>query len=219
MIILLFGPPGCGKGTQAAFINSRYGIPAISTGEMFRAECQAGTKLGKTACTILSSGGLVGDPIVNEILAQRIARPDCRRGFLLDGYPRTLPQAQFLGGLLRERRLPAPQIVHLDVPAGEVVSRLSARRQCPACKHIYNLIFQPPRRPGICDEDGATLVRREDDREEVIRHRLQEYEESTGPVLRYYSNADYFRVDGTRAAQAVSEEIEEALADVLAGCV
>ncbi len=219
MIVLLFGPPGCGKGTQAAFISSRFGIPAISTGEMFRAECKAGTKLGKLACTILSSGGLVSDPIVNEILSQRIAQPDCRRGFLLDGYPRTVPQAEFLGKLLRERGLASPYIIHLDVPPAEVIKRLSARRQCPTCRHIYNLLSQPPRQAGICDEDGAALVCREDDQEPVIRHRLQEYEASTGPVIEHYRGVDCFRLDGTRPPREVSEQIEEVLANVLAGCV
>ena len=211
MIILLFGPPGCGKGTQAAFIASRFRIPAISTGEMFRSECKAGTKLGKLACSILSSGRLVPDEIVNQMLAARIAQSDCRHGFLLDGYPRTVPQARFLSELLESRRLDAPTVVHLDVPVEALVARLTARRQCPVCSRIFNVISQPPLRPGICDADGAALVCRADDKEEVIRQRLQAYEQLTGPVLHYYAGGGYRRVDGTLAPAEVSREIETLL--------
>src|SRR5215471_11469734 len=151
MILLLFGPPGCGKGTQAAILADRFHIPAISTGEMFRAECKAGTELGKAACTILSQGKLVGDEIVNGIVASRISRSDCKDGFLLDGYPRTVPQAIFFTGLLRERRLPEAAVIHLDVPDEVLVARLTARRQCPKCLRIYNVISQPPRVPERCD--------------------------------------------------------------------
>ncbi len=211
MIILLFGPPGCGKGTQAEFIASRFRIPAISTGEMFRSECKSGTKLGKLACSILSSGHLVPDEIVNQMLAARIAQADCREGFLLDGYPRTVPQASFLSELLQVRRLEPPTVVHLDVPAEALVARLTARRQCPACKHIYNLLSQPPLTAGICDFDGSGLISREDDREEVIRQRLQEYDHLTGPVLSYYAGSGYRRVDGTLPPAKVSEQIETLL--------
>lgn len=218
MILLLFGPPGCGKGTQAEFIARRFRIPAISTGEMFRAECKAGTPLGKQACSILSSGGLVGDEIVNQILVARITRPDCSRGFLLDGYPRTVPQARFLRGLLQERRLPSPVVIHLDVPADTLVTRLGARRQCPTCSHIYNLLSQRPRKEGFCDTDGTALVRREDDREEVIRQRLKAYAELTGPVIQYYAGTRYHRVDGTPPPPEVSRRIE-ALLDTIAAAV
>lgn len=214
MILLLFGPPGCGKGTQAAFISEFYNIPAISTGEMFRAECKAGTPLGKKACTILSSGGLVGDDIVNQIVASRISRPDCSSGFLLDGYPRTVPQAAFLDQLLAERGLPKPTIIHLDVHGEVLVARISARRQCPTCGHIYNVLSQPPKVAETCDADGAKLIRREDDTEAVIRQRLEAYEKLTGPVIDYYRQGDYFRIDGNRTPQQISEEIKSLLAPV-----
>src|SRR5262249_37005787 len=165
----LFGPPGCGKGTQAGFIANRFGVPAISTGEMFRAECKAGTDLGKQACTILAAGGLVGDEIVNSMVANRIAKSDCASGFLLDGYPRTVPQADFLASLLKNRGLPNPTVISMDVPGEALIERLTARRQCPQCKRIYNLLSQPPRSEDVCDDDGAVLFCREDDREEVIR--------------------------------------------------
>jgi adenylate kinase len=186
---------------------------------MFRSECKAGTKLGKLACSILSSGRLVPDEIVNQMLAARIALADCRHGFLLDGYPRTVPQAKFLGDLLGSRGLPAPEVIHLDVPAEALVARLTARRQCPNCKHIYNLISQPPRQPDICDADGAALVCREDDREEVIRQRLLAYDQLTGPVLEFYAGVECHRVDGTLAPAEVSRDIEMLLDQTVSCCV
>jgi adenylate kinase len=207
VIILLFGPPGCGKGTQAEFISSRFGIPAISTGEVFRAECKAGTELGKMACSIFSKGGLVGDDIVNPIIARRISRPDCASGFLLDGYPRTLPQAKFLDRILHQ----GVMSIHLDVPFSMIVERITARRQCPKCSHIYNLLFQPPKTKDTCDFDGATLTTREDDREEVIWQRLKAYEEMTGPVIAHYSKSSYYRLDGTASPAEVSAQIERVL--------
>lgn len=131
MLILLFGPPGCGKGTQAAYLAARFRIPAISTGEVFRAECKSGTELGRMASAIMASGGLVGDDIVNGMVGNRLARPDCARGCLLDGYPRTIPQARFLADLADERGMPEPVVIHMDVPADLLVARLTARRQCP----------------------------------------------------------------------------------------
>lgn len=213
MILLLFGPPGCGKGTQSAWLAARYGIPAISTGEVFRAEIKAGTPLGKTASAIMAAGGLVGDDIVNGIVANRIAQPDCAGGFLLDGYPRTVPQAEVFAALLGERGLPDPVVIHLDVADAVLIERLTARRQCPQCKRIYNLISQPPRDAGQCDDDGAPLLTREDDKEAVIRQRLQAYEEQTGPILNYYGPALVRKVDGA----APPEQVAKAIADAVAG--
>ena len=209
MILLLFGPPGCGKGTQAEFLAERFHIPAISTGEMIRAECKAGTALGRMACSIVSKGGLVSDETVNEIVASRTARPDCANGFLLDGYPRTVSQAIYLADLLRQRGLRDPVVIHLDVPDNAVVKRLTARRQCPQCKHIYNLITQPPRQEGICDHDGAQLIARDDDSEPVIRRRLQAYDELTGPILKWYGPNVVRSVDGSLAPEAVSQAVTQ----------
>jgi adenylate kinase len=211
MIILLFGPPGCGKGTQATSLAERFHIPAISTGEMFRAELKGGTELGKAAQAIMSRGGLVGDDIVNAMVAGRISRPDCANGFLLDGYPRTVPQAMELGGALRQKGLPTPIVVHIDVADDALVSRLTARRQCPKCLRIYNLLFQPPREAGRCDDDGTELLTREDDREEVIRRRLAAYAEQTGPVLKWYGPASVVTVDGAQPPAKVSAAIEQAV--------
>jgi adenylate kinase len=211
MIFLLFGPPGCGKGTQAVFLADRFHIPAISTGEMFRAECKAGTDLGKAACKLLSEGKLVGDDIVNGVVASRTSRADCREGFLLDGYPRTVQQAIFLSGLAKQRRWPEPCVIHLDVVDDLLVSRLTARRQCPTCKRIYNLNSQPPKVQGVCDDDGAPLLTRDDDKEEVIRQRLRAYDELTGPVLKWYGPKNIVTIDGSLPAAEVTELIMQAV--------
>jgi adenylate kinase len=207
MIFLLFGPPGCGKGTQAVVLASRLNIPAISTGEMFRAEHNAGTEIGKAACKLLAEGKLVSDELVNAMVVSRTSRADCADGFLLDGYPRTVPQAIFLSQLARERGWPEPSVIHLDVADELLVTRLTARRQCPACLHIYNVVSQPPRVEGICDHDGAALITRDDDREEVIRRRLRAYDELTGPVLKWYGPKAVITVDGSGTAAEVSEAV------------
>ena len=211
MVVLLFGPPGCGKGTQAVYISRRYRIPSISTGDMFRAECQEGTELGRQASAIMASGGLVGDDLVNEMVAHRIAREDCARGFLLDGYPRTVAQARFFTPLLSGRGLPEPTVIHLVVPDDILLLRLTARRQCPACRHIYNLLSQPPRQPNECDHDGAALITREDDRETVIAQRLEAYEAQTGPVLAWYGASSVHRVDANQPPAKVASAIGRVL--------
>jgi adenylate kinase len=175
---------------------------------MFRAECKAGTELGRTACAIMTAGGLVPDEITNIIVARRIAQPDCAGGFLLDGYPRTVPQARYFGHLLQDRGLPAPVVIHLDVHEELLVARLTARRQCPVCKRIYNVISQPPRVEGRCDVDGAELMMRDDDREATIRQRLRAYHELTGPILQWYGEPAVRGVDGGKAPDEVAKDIE-----------
>jgi len=213
VILLLFGPPGCGKGTQAVYLAERFQIPAISTGEMFRAECKAGTELGKAACEILQKGGLVSDELVNQIVASRISRADCKEGFLLDGYPRTVPQAIRFAEVVRQKGLPEPLVIHLDVPDEALVTRLTARRQCPQCRHIYNAILAPPKMAGICDADGADLITRDDDKEETVRRRLRAYDELTGPILKWYGPKVVRTVDGTRPVDAVAQAVERAVLD------
>lgn len=211
MVILLFGPPGCGKGTQAAFLVERLQIPSISTGEMFRAECKAGTPLGERAKAILARGGLIGDEIVNAMVAGRIAADDCRKGFLLDGYPRTVAQAKFLSKLSTQLGFSDLIVLHIDVPAHSLVARLTARRQCPKCLHIYNLQTQPPKAAGICDKDGVALIHREDDCETAIRQRLRAYEAQTGPVLDWFGPAHVRKIDGNRAPADVAADALEAV--------
>jgi adenylate kinase len=215
--ILLFGPPGCGKGTQAGAISARFGIPAISTGEVFRAEIKAGTPLGRMASDILASGGLVGDDIVNGIVANRIAQPDCSGGFLLDGYPRTVPQAKYFSKLLKERGLAEPVVLFLDVPDMALVARLTSRRQCPACKRIYNLLYQPPRFGMNCDDCQTELTTRADDQESVVRDRLQAYRDLTGPILDFYGPELVRRVDGRNSPELVGRDIAAVLEKAAVG--
>jgi adenylate kinase len=208
VIILLFGPPGCGKGTQAAFLVERLQIPSISTGEMFRAECKSGSRLGRRVRAILARGGLIGDEIVNAMVAGRIAQEDCCDGVLLDGFPRTVAQARFFTRLLEQRALPDPMVIHLDVPDEVLVGRLTARRQCPRCLRIYNLLSQPPQASGVCDGDGAPLVIRDDDCESTIRERLCAYQEQTDPVLQWFGETLVRRVDGSRSAGEVAADVD-----------
>lgn len=206
-IILLFGPPGCGKGTQAAILARHHGIPAISTGDILRCECQAGTALGRRASSIVARGGLVGDEIVNPMVAKRIGGRDCDAGFILDGFPRTLRQARFLDRLLRRRGLPAPLIIHLAVQPDVLVRRISMRRQCPRCSRIYNLLSHAPTDPETCDDDGTALIRRPDDNEVIVRERLRAYEQLTRPIIAHYRRANYCRIDGSRSPEEVQHEI------------
>jgi adenylate kinase len=182
---------------------------------MFRAECKLGTELGKAAAEIMSKGGLVGDDIVNGIVASRISRPDCADGFLLDGYPRTVPQARQFGAVLNQRGLPEPIVIHLHVADDALVERLTARRQCPECRRIYNLLSQPPLVAGQCDDDHAPLQTRDDDSEAVIRRRLVAYKELTGPILQFYGSSAVRTVDGAMALEAVRRAIESAVVDAL----
>jgi adenylate kinase len=207
LVILLYGPPGCGKGTQAAFISRKLGIPAISTGDMLRASCETGGQSGETRLKV-DTGVLVSDDLVNRMVSERVALPDCDSGFLLDGYPRTIPQAFFLQRMSDERAWPAPKVVHLDVPRQVLLARVTSRRQCPACHRIYNLIYSPPVQADHCDEDGARLTRRADDEDSVIDARLRSYEQIAGPLIEHYRLADYHRLDGNRPALDISREID-----------
>jgi adenylate kinase len=212
LIIVLFGPPGGGKSTQAAFIAARLAIPGISTGELFRAQLKAGTRLGKLTCSILSKGGFVSDDIVNDLVAEHTSSSNCSSGFLLDGYPRTLPQARFLDKTLTQRDLGPAVAVHLDVPSSVIIGRTTARRQCPACLRTYSRLFQPPKVDGVCDHDRTPLISREDDRESVVLERLKVYSELTAPVIAHYAALpSYFKVDGTCGPAEVSGQIERVL--------
>lgn len=178
---------------------------------MLRAETLAGTELGMAARAIMVSGGLVGDDLVNQMLAARIGRTDCAVGFLLDGYPRTVQQAEFLDGLLAERNYGTPVILHLDVPFAALAARMTSRRQCPRCKRIYNLLHHPPREAGVCDDEGEALITRKDDQPDVVAERFKTYDDVTRPVLGHYHDRNYHQISGDRSPKYIFEEISEIL--------
>jgi adenylate kinase len=205
VVLLLFGPPGCGKGTQSRLIVDWLKIPAISTGDLLRSEIKAGSDLGKAAQSTISSGGLVSDDLVNQILKTRISLPDCQRGFILDGYPRTVEQAEFLDGTLAAQSFGKPYVLHFDVPREALIGRMTSRRWCARCGRTYNILSVRPKNPGRCDADGEPLIVRKDDREDVVRERLRNYDELTRPILAHYS--DYHLIQGDRSPAYIFEEI------------
>jgi len=192
MDLILIGPPGAGKGTQARWLVERLGVPQISTGDLLRAARQAGTELGRRSGVYMSQGSLVPDDLVLELVAERLQQPDCEKGFLLDGFPRTIPQAEALDAELRAYRRKVEFVVALEVPDESVVKRLSGRRTCGTCGRIWQLAFDPPPSPDKCACGGA-LVQRDDDKEETIRNRLRVYHEQTSPLLAYYERKGVLR--------------------------
>ncbi len=182
MRLILLGPPGAGKGTQAGFICKTFGIPQISTGDMLRAAVKAGTPLGQAAKRVMDSGALVSDDIIIGLVEERLKEPDCVNGYLFDGFPRTIPQAD----AMRHAAVAIDYVLEIDVPESEIVDRMSGRRVHPASGRTYHLKFNPPRREGRDDETGEALIQRDDDREDTVRHRLQVYREQTRPLVEYY---------------------------------
>ncbi|MGD0578666.1 MAG: adenylate kinase [Bryobacteraceae bacterium] len=210
-VLLLLGPPGSGKGTQAERLAKHLHIPAISTGEMIRAEVRGGTELGRKAQAIMNTGALLDDAIVNDIVASRLSAPDCAAGFMLDGYPRSVPQAEYLGALLARLGHPQPTVIHIDVANEHLIARTCQRRFCTQCGHIYNLLSHSPKQQGICDLCGGALAQRADDREDTVRNRLAAYEKSTAPLIGYYAQGNYYRIDGTGAPDDVFADVLKAL--------
>ncbi len=195
--LILFGPPGSGKGTQAKLLKETLSIPHISTGDMLRERIASDDSLGLQLKELMHAGRLVPDDVVNRLVEERISLPDCSGGFILDGYPRTHQQAEVLDRRLHERGF-EPVVIHLKVDYTKVIARIAGRRQCPVCGTLYSLTSNPPRNPEFCDLDGAALVIRDDDRESVIRERLEAYERQTRPVLDFFaaSGAAVHEVDG-----------------------
>jgi adenylate kinase len=226
--VLLLGAPGVGKGTQAKLLMAKYGIPQISTGDLLRANIANGTKLGMEAKELMDQGQLVDDDIVNEMVASRLAEPDVARGFILDGYPRTSQQAGYIETLLGLNKhlaegsqpvlhLP-PVAVNINVDETELLRRITGRRSCGICKHIYNIYSNPPKVEGVCDFDGTVLQQRSDDTEPVFRERMNEYRAKTAHVVEYFSHPakeHFFRtVDGSNSVERVNAEIMDALRDL-----
>ena len=188
--LVLLGAPGAGKGTQAERVAATFGLPHISTGEILRAAVAAGTPLGAQAQQHMQAGGLVPDEVVVGIIRERLAEPDAARGFLLDGFPRTLQQAAALDDMLGASGRTLTRVIVLDVPPAELIERLSGRRMCRQCGKGYHIKFDPPRQPGICDACGGELYQRADDNEETVRNRLVVYGEQTEPLIDYYARKD-----------------------------
>jgi len=186
MILILLGPPGAGKGTQAKRLTAQYGIVHVSTGDMFRDHIARGTELGQQVKAITAGGQLVTDEITNAMVKERLARGDVAPGFILDGYPRTVPQSQYLEGLLGAMGRTLDRTISYEISEETVVERISGRRSCPRCGAVYHITQSPPRRDGVCDRDGEALVQRADDRAENVRVRLAEYHAKTEPVKLYY---------------------------------
>jgi adenylate kinase len=211
--LILFGPPGAGKGTQAERLRNDFQLAYISTGDMLRANVKDGTELGREAKQFMDAGKLVPDELIVRMAADRLQEPDTLDGFILDGFPRTTEQAKALEKLLSDvgRRITA--VILIDVPDGEVIKRLSGRRICVKAGHNYHVEFDPPKREGICDQDGSRLIQRDDDKPEVIEQRLETYHAETEPVIEYYDDQGLMRrVDGTRSAPEVHDHIRAVIA-------
>lgn len=212
MNLLLFGPPGSGKGTQAQFLTERYGIPQISTGDILRDEVRRGTELGKQAETFMKRGDLVPDEVMIGMIRNRIQQPDCAGGWILDGFPRTVPQAEALEEMLRSVGESIDRIIYLQVEIEELVKRLTERWTCPSCSRTYHMANNPPKKDEMCDFDGTGLIRRDDDNEETARRRSQVYYERTYPILDFYRPRGIVcEVDGLGSIAEVRQRIETAL--------
>lgn len=212
MVVILLGPPGSGKGTQAKEIVRRYGIPQISTGDMLREAVKNKTPLGLAAERIMKSGGLVSDEMVTGLVRERTLKADCAKGFVLDGYPRTIEQAKTLNEILKEQQWPSPIVINLEVMPEGVVKRVTGRRTCKQCGRIYNIFYSPSPREGICDVCGGELIGRADDDESVVRERLRQYENQTQPLVRFYQETGQLvRLDGNASIDVVNQRLFEIL--------
>ena len=214
MNLILLGPPGAGKGTQAQRIVERYHIPQVSTGDILRTAVKEGTPLGKKAKAFMDQGQLVPDEVVIGIIEGRLRAPDCNPGFILDGFPRTIVQAEALQAILTKMGKSMDHVINIEVYSEELVRRLTGRRTCKNCGAMFHLLFHPPKREGICDRCGGVLYQREDDKEETIRMRLREYEKQTTPLIQHYQLKN-----GLRSVQGVGgqDEIFERIVRLLDG--
>lgn len=208
MQIILLGPPGAGKGTQSKLIQKEYQVPQISTGDMLREARQNKTELGLKAESFMSSGKLVPDEVVVGLIKERLAQPDCSNGFILDGFPRTIAQAESLQGVLNELEAPLQAVIQLDVDNQSLVKRLSGRRTCPSCGASFHVEFSPSQKEGVCDECNSALIQRKDDSEETIRARLETYVNETSPLIDYYKEKNLLHIlDGQLEPKSVTQNV------------
>jgi len=212
MNIILLGPPGAGKGTQAKMLVEKYHIPQISTGDILRAAVKEGTQLGKEAKSYMDKGELVPDSVVIGIVEERIQEPDCEKGYMLDGFPRTVPQAKALDEMLQKFDSEIDHVVSIEVPQDELVKRLTGRRTCRECGAGFHVMFDPPKQEGVCDKCGGELYQRDDDNEETVRSRLQVYDSQTKPLIEYYQAQGKIRpVDGVGDIKEIFGRITKVL--------
>lgn len=212
MIIVMLGAPGAGKGTQAVMICDEFHIPHVSTGDIFRSNIKNGTELGKKAKAYMDQGQLVPDSLTIQLLLDRVAQDDCGNGYVLDGFPRTIPQAEALTAALKEQGQEVDFALNVDVPDEVIVERMSGRRSCPKCGASYHIRYIPPKKEGICDVCGSALIQRDDDKPETVKNRLQVYHEQTQPLIAYYEKAGVLRtVDGTRDRKEIFRAISDYL--------
>ena len=212
MKIIMLGAPGAGKGTQAKMIAAKYGIPHVSTGDIFRANIKNGTELGKKAKTYMDAGQLVPDSLTVDLLIDRISQDDCANGYVLDGFPRTIPQAQCLEDALAARGESVDYAINVEVPDENIVRRMSGRRACVNCGATYHIVHVPPKQEGICDKCGKELILRDDDKEETVKNRLNVYHEQTQPLIDFYQNKGVLKeVDGTVDMMDVFKAITDIL--------
>ena len=212
MKIIMLGAPGAGKGTQAKQIAERFGIPHISTGDIFRANLKAGTPLGLKAKEYMDKGALVPDSLTLELIMDRFTNPDCANGYVLDGFPRTIPQAEALTEALKKNNEEVDYAIDVDVPDEVIVNRMSGRRACVTCGMTYHVVFNPPKTEGKCDSCGSELILRNDDKPETVLNRLKVYHEQTQPLIDYYKGFGKLRtVDGTKPLGEVFESIVKIL--------
>ncbi|MGR9047890.1 adenylate kinase [Halobacillus litoralis] len=212
MNLILMGLPGAGKGTQAEKIVEKYDIPHISTGDMFRLAIKEGTALGKEAKSYMDKGELVPDEVTIGIVRERLSKPDCKKGFLLDGFPRTIAQAEALENLLTDMEESLDYVLHIDVPKEQLIERLTGRRICPTCGATYHVVFNPPKEDGKCDHDGSELIQREDDQPDTVRKRLEVNVEQSQPLLDFYQEKGYLvSFEGDKDINEVFQDIDQKL--------
>ena len=212
MKIVMLGAPGAGKGTQAKKIAGKYGIPHVSTGDIFRANIKNGTKLGMQAKAYMDAGNLVPDEITIGMLLDRIHQEDCEKGYVLDGFPRTIPQAESLTAALKERGESIDYAIDVDVPDENIIRRMSGRRACLSCGATYHIVYNAPKKEGVCDQCGEPLVLRDDDKPETVQNRLNVYHRQTQPLIDYYKKEGFLaQVDGTQDMEQVFQDIVKIL--------